>query len=418
MADFPIYTGPHATAKLIEFCLEHDLKRFILVADENTYAALGAEVASALRARALDVRSVILPGPEVIADEAYLTQVLLSTDRSNRMFLAVGSGTITDITRLVSHRTKAYFISMPTAPSVDGFASVGAPVVIGGLKQTILAHAPCAIFADLPTLQAAPPELIAAGFGDMVGKFTSLADWKLGHLLWDEPYDAQIAQRAFTAVQTCTDQAEAIGQHSARGISSLMAGLIESGLCLLEFGTSRPASGAEHHCSHYWEMKLLRENRPALLHGAKVGLATILIADRYDALKQLTQQQIIERLAQAIWPDRAQEVRAIEQAYGATAGPVIQAQERFLNLPETEFAVLKEKVIANWPQIQDIAAKVPSATQITSWLHQVGAPTTAADLGLSATEVDLALRNGHYLRDRFTSLKLSRLLQLQPLGPS
>ena len=39
----------------------------------------------------------------------------------------------------------------------------------------------------------APQRLIAAGFGDMIGKITSLADWKLGSILWDEPYDTAIA---------------------------------------------------------------------------------------------------------------------------------------------------------------------------------------------------------------------------------
>ncbi len=42
-----------------------------------------------------------------------------------------------------------------------------------------------------------------------------------------------------------------------------MEGLIEAGFCMLDFGNSNPASGAEHHMSHYWEMKLLREgDRP------------------------------------------------------------------------------------------------------------------------------------------------------------
>jgi glycerol-1-phosphate dehydrogenase [NAD(P)+] len=412
IVDFPIYVGHDAIARLIVYCQHHNLKQFIIVSDENTYSALGVRVESALQRHEFDVKTVIFSGPEVRADENYLTQLLLAADRNKRMFIAVGSGTITDITRLISHRTRGNFISMPTAPSVDGFSSKGAPLIVGGLKQTIIAHPPIAIFADLPTLQAAPPELIAAGFGDMMGKFTSLADWKLGYLLWDEPYNEHIAARSLKAVQTCADQAGAIGERSTQGISSLMDGLIESGLCTLNFGSSRPASGAEHHCSHYWEMKLLQEKRLALLHGAKVGLGTILIAERYEKLRQLTEAQVIEQLEKATLPDRTEEMKAIEKAYGSIKESIFQAQLPFLDLSDAEFERLKSRIAQNWSQIQEIAATVPSSSQITDWLLQAGAATTASEVGLSTYEVDLALRNSHYLRNRFTIMKLNRILHV------
>ena len=199
--------------------------------------------------------------------------------------MAIGSGTITDITRFVSHRTGAAFISMPTAPSVDGFASIGAPLIVDGVKETIICHTPTAIFADVTTLAAAPRGLIAAGFGDMLGKLTSIADWRLGQLLWDEPYDEAIAQRTLTAVQFCIDNVESIGAASPEGVRKLLEALLESGYCMLDFGSSRPASGAEHHYSHYWEMKLLNEGRPAIYHGAKVGVATALVAEQYAQLR-------------------------------------------------------------------------------------------------------------------------------------
>ena len=71
-----------------------------------------------------------------------------------------------------------------------------------------------------------------------------------------------------------------IGQASPSGIEKLMDSLVDSGMCMLDFGNSRPASGAEHYMSHFLEMKLLREGRPAVLHGAKVGL--VLGAGRRD----------------------------------------------------------------------------------------------------------------------------------------
>ena len=75
--------------------------------------------------------------------------------------------------------------------------------------------------------------MIAAGFGDMLGKFTALADWRLGHLVWDEPYDERIAQRTRNALQGCVNRVEEIGIASEDGVRSLMEGLIESGFCMM-----------------------------------------------------------------------------------------------------------------------------------------------------------------------------------------
>ncbi len=222
-----------------------------------------------------DLKQIVFTGEEVVADAAHVLDVLVEADRQDRIYIAVGSGTLTDITRFASHRTKTSFISVPTAPSVDGFASIGAPLIIHGVKITVICHAPMALFADINTLANAPQAMIAAGFADMLGKLTSIADWRIGRLVWDEPYDESIAERTLAAVQICIDNAEAIGRGSSDGIAKLMDALLESGYCMLDFGSSRPASGAEHHYSHYWEMKLLREGRPAILHGAKVGVATV-----------------------------------------------------------------------------------------------------------------------------------------------
>lgn len=100
-----------------------------------------------------------------------------------RVDLAVGSGTITDITRFASFSARNPFISLPTAPSLDAYASAGAALTMGGFKLTVPGQAPVAIFADLQTLREASREMVAVGFGDVLGKHTSLADWRLGVLL-------------------------------------------------------------------------------------------------------------------------------------------------------------------------------------------------------------------------------------------
>jgi glycerol-1-phosphate dehydrogenase [NAD(P)+] len=402
-----------AVPQLVDFCRQQGLEKLFLVADVRTYAAQGAAVAQALRAAGCDLKEVVFTGDEVVADAAHVLDVLVAAGNERRTYLAVGTGTLTDITRFVSHRTGAAFISVPTAPSVDGFASIGAPLIIHGVKITVNCQAPLAVFADINTLAAAPRAMIAAGFADMLAKLTSVADWRIGRLLWDEPYDEAIAVRTLDAVQVCIDNVAAIGAGAPAGLARLMDALLESGYCMLDFGNSRPASGAEHHYSHYWEMKLLREGRPAILHGAKVGVATVLVASLYDRVRQLTRAEVADLLEAATWPTRAAELAQIAAAYGDLAGEVAAGQEPFLGLDEAGFEQLKRKILANWDEIQAIAAQTPPSAEIAALLAQVGAPTTAAELGFDDAERDLAIANGHYLRDRFTVRKLVRVLGWQ-----
>lgn len=408
----PVVVDGDAIPQLVAYCRRRQLDRLLMVADRNTYAAQGQAVAAALRSAGFDLKQVVFDGPEVVADAAHVLDVLVEADRPGRTFLAVGTGTLTDITRFASHRTGSAFIGVPTAPSVDGFASLGAPLILHGVKITLICQAPVAIFADIHTLASAPRPMIAAGFADMLGKLTSVADWRIGRLLWDEPYDESIAVRTLEAVQRCIDHADAIGAGTPAGVRALMDALLESGFCMLDFGSSRPASGAEHHYSHFWEMKLLREGRPAILHGAKVGVATILVAEIYRQLRGLTREEVAERLEASSLPSPAAELAGIRAAYGELADEVIAGQASFLTLTPDAYDGIKRKVLDHWAEIQAAAAQVPAPEAIAGWLRAAGGPTTVAELGLTVEEQALAAANGHYLRDRFTARKLAQVLGL------
>ena len=413
----PVVIDEQAVEQLVAYCQANGLHKLLVVSDRNTQRVLGERVESALQTAGLDVKRAFLDEDEPVADALRVFRVLLACDDQPRTLIAVGSGTVTDITRFVSHRTGVDFIAMPTAPSVDGFTSIGAPLIIDGVKISIICQPPRAIFADLNVLAAAPRSMIAAGFGDMLGKFTSIADFRLGHLLWDEPYDETIARRTLGAAQLCVDQAVEIGNGSPTGIHSLMDALVESGFCMLDFGNSRPASGAEHHYSHYWEMTLLQENRPAILHGAKVGFATILVAQMYEQIGQLSRDQVSDVLEGATLPLRSQELAQIEAAYGDLAAEIIAIQRPFLAMTETQFDQVKTKILQHWESIQQIAADVPSAQQFTTLLQTVGGPTNPAALGLSEAEIQQGAAAGHYLRDRFTVRKLAYFLPLKAATP-
>jgi glycerol-1-phosphate dehydrogenase [NAD(P)+] len=369
----PVYIGDRAVVEFIHYCEQRGLVEFLLVADTNTYAALGSRVEEALRARGWDVITVVLKGKEVIADENYLVRVLLGNDHRPRTFLAVGSGTITDITRFVSHRSGREFLSLPTAPSVDGFTSIGAPLVVGGLKQTVICQPPSAVFADLPTLAAAPPRLLAAGFGDLIGKYLSLADWRLSRLVWDDPYDGAIAGRMLGAAQSCAESVDAIAAGSAGGARLLMEGLIEAGFGMLEFGNTSPAGGAEQ-------------------------------------VRDLGRDEAARRLEAAILPDPAVIEAEVQAVFGSIADELLPNQEEFVHLSADRFGALKRRILDSWDEIGEIAAAVPPSQVIASWLQQVGGPAYPDQLNLRSEEIRQALEYSHYMRKRFTINKLRLLL--------
>ena len=116
----------------------------------------------------------------------------------------------------------------------------------------------------------------------------------------------------------CRPLAE-IGRASVEGVQKLMFSLFDSGMCMLDFGNSRPAAGAEHYMSHFLEMKLIREGRPAVLHGAKVGLCSIYAAELYARLRALDRDTAAARLQATPQPDRQADIQRIHAVYGSIA---------------------------------------------------------------------------------------------------
>jgi len=413
MTDIHFYLGENAVLHLLKYCHANTLNSFLLVADQNTYPVLGQAVETALKDRGWDIKSVVFNTPEVVPDEDFIVQVLMESDQVERTYLAVGSGTITDITRFASHRTRRPFLSLPTAPSVDGFTSPSASLVIGRIKQTVMAQPPDAVIADLDTLAAAPQKMIAAGFGDILGKAIALADWQISHLIWDSSFNGEIAARVRKTLNGCMQAVGEIGRASAEGVQKLMFSLFDSGMCMLDFGNSRPAAGAEHYMSHFLEMKLIREGRPAVLHGAKVGLCTIYAAELYARLRALDRETAAARLQATPQPDRQADIQRIQAVYGSIADKLVVEQAPYLDMSPNSYAHLQQHILERWEAIQAVVAEVPTPQELANLLRQAGGATTPAALGLSDEEVEQAVLHSHLFRNRFTICKLGRMLRLK-----
>jgi glycerol-1-phosphate dehydrogenase [NAD(P)+] len=279
-------------------------------------------------------------------------------------------------------------------------------LIVSGIKQSYPGQLPLAVFVHLPTLCAAPYQMILAGLGDMLGKLTALADWELGSLVWDEPYDVEIAARSRLDLQRCIDVAGDIAARQPTAMRVLVESLLDSGLNMARAGNSRPASGAEHHLAHYWEMKLLWEAQPPILHGIKVGFATLWICDTYTRLRAIDRSAVASWLQKTNFPNVQAQSQEIRQIFVHSPEKIIAEQKRFLKITPAEWLRLKERVYDQWQAIQAIASTVPARVEVEKFLAATHFPMTARDVGLIENDVQSGLVAAPYLRDRFTVLKL------------
>ncbi len=399
----PIFVGDQAIEEFLKFCKEKEYKKFYLIADENTYRVLGDRVLAAIQGQGWDVICQILHPEHLHADDFSLTRVFATYDAQPRVFVAVGSGTITDITRFTSHRSRNPFVSFPTAASVDAYTSKNAPVTVGGLKGSIYCHAPVAIFTEISTVCESPRFLTASGFGDSISKFTSSSDWKYSHLIWDCAFDPDIYEHALHAARQSADAVESINRSDPDGMARLMDSQFESGFCMADFANSAPASGGEHHIAHLWEMMYHWAGRDGLFHGHAVGVATIIEAEWYERLRALSKGEAEALLKKAAVPDKATQIKSIEAHVPLIAEELVHGNPIYLQLADPALLERsRQRILEHWDEIQAIAANVPTSGQVREWLKLLGAPTTAAELDITAEQVETAKNYGLYLRERFS----------------
>jgi glycerol-1-phosphate dehydrogenase [NAD(P)+] len=241
--------------------------------------------------------------------------------------VAVGSGTINDITKYTSSKVRKPYISVPTAPSMDGYTSVVAPLVINGFKKPWPATLPIAVYGDPAILRNAPLDMIAAGFGDLIGKIIGRADWVLSRIINGEYYCQQAVDLVQKTVDDCIAGVDSFLTRDEQAIANLTQGLINAGVAMSWVGNSRPASGSEHLLAQFWEMKSIMRGEFKHLHGAEVAVGTVLMSKVYDKvfkldLTKVNPEKIADRLA-----NRDQWEAMVKQVYGPLTGEVFKENQ-------------------------------------------------------------------------------------------
>lgn len=394
-----------ALSSLIPYIKANSFTKAFVLYDTTTYKIAGDLVSKLFTQENQAFSYYIINTAEPVPDEHTIGEVLIHYDPSCDLIIGVGSGTINDLSRFISFKLGIDYIIIATALSMDGFASNVAPLIVNHMKTTYEAHAPYAIFGDTRILHTAPMNMIAAGIGDILGKYTCLCDWKIAHIITGEFYCSSVADIVKSALETVIANISGVGQMSNEAVQAVMNALIQSGIAMSFAGNSRPASGSEHHLSHYWEMMYLFKGKKPVLHGTKVGIGTIAVIKAYELL-----------MSQAIDFDKARSDAAnfnmaeweahMKEAYLSAAESVISLEKQVgKNTPENVIPRINllEK---NWSQLLQIVEQLPSADTIRCYLRDMGAPDSPITIGIDKDLFINSFIAAKELRNRFGLLQI------------
>ena len=312
--------------------------------------------------------------------------------------IACGTGSIHDTARLACAKEDKQLCLFATAPSMDGFASYGAPITNGNFKVTYPAKSPEVVLADSEILANSPTMLKSAGFGDMVGKYVGLIDWEVSSLLTGEYWCDKVAgltRKATDDIFALADKVTKVDEETARQI---FESLILTGVGMSFTKTSRPASGTEHILSHFWECKKLLDGKISDFHGKKVGVATLLIMKEYETFKDI--KSLKSHYEKVDWEE-------VKEVYGP-----LWAEVEKLNFPNSIMdCITTEKLDSNWSKIREIIGNVPGYTEIKDAMERAGCVTTPEGIDVSDKLVLDGMKYHPYMRARMSLYRLKDMIR-------
>jgi glycerol-1-phosphate dehydrogenase [NAD(P)+] len=369
--------------------------RLALVADADTWSALGCRISGALGGT-FCVTPVILPA----RPHADMETVQLVRARSLHAdaLVAIGSGTINDLTKYAAHLDRKPYACFGTAPSMNGYVSPNAAIMDRGVKQSLGATAPRGVFLDVEILCKAPRRMIVAGFGDSICRSTAQADWLLAHLLLDQGYRALPFQLLEQDEQALLAAPEGLVAGDPAAMTLLARTLILSGFGMAICGGSYPASQGEHLIAHFLEMR----GDPAWaesLHGEQIAVTTLTMA-RLQA--ELLQRADIRLGASAVTPAE------LSARFGAEAGGACWSAFARKAIDADRAVALNTRLQADWPEIRRTIHGVHRAPEVLeAALRRAHAPTRPGEIGIPEAAYREAVLHAREIRDRFTFLDLA-----------
>ncbi len=369
-------------------------ENLLLVADNNTLKAADG-IINSLKGFNLEYK---IYNDIRVAEMHHVEELEALIKGKDIAILSVGTGSVNDPCRLAAARQNKPLCIFATAPSMDGFASYGAPIVAGGFKFSYSAKSPEVIIGDTKILAAAPKELKSAGFGDMVAKYIGLVDWQISALLTGEYYCEKIASLTRSAIDELMSLAHKVTANDEYTAGKIFEALLKTGVGMSFAQNSRPASGSEHIIAHLIECVELREGKIPNLHGEDVGVCTLEMLKYYNALAQMPEIDTVKEWVD--WED-------VYSFYGEMAGDV-----RKLNHPQNVIDNVDAEALKKaWPEIIKIIGSVPSYRQCREAMEAAGCKITIADIDKPKKLFGNCVKYSPYMRKRLTLLRMQNMIK-------
>ncbi len=399
--------GKGALSELARCVKLFEAKRAFLFADVNTYPIAGDKICEILAREGIGVSSFVFNDSSLEPDETAVGSIVMNYDTRCDIIIALGSGVLNDIGKILSKLTGKPHIIVATAPSMDGYGSASSSMVRDGLKVTIQTKSPEIVIGDTDLLKTAPVHMSKSGLGDMLAKYVSICEWRLSHIITGEYYCEDIASYIRESLKACVDNAKGLLSGDEKSLEAVFRGLLASGVAMDYAGLSRPASGSEHYISHILDMRGLEFGTPVDMHGIQCGLSTLYIIRAYEALKKRvpdanTALSYVKSFDYDAWAKQLREF----MGKGAEAMITLEKTEKKYDLLLHRARL--EGIIKNWDEIiKIINDELPSSEELSEILEEIQAPKCVEDIGISPDFLPMAFKATKDFRDKYI---ISRLL--------
>ena len=362
----------------------------LIVSDENTHAVLASKIAASL-AIPNDNSLIFKNG---VKPDITKIKIIKRAAKDCDYIIAVGSGTINDLCKYASFLLDKPYVVFGTAPSMNGYGSANASIIMHGHKKTLKAHLPQGIFLDLDILAKAPARLIRSGLGDSLCRPTAQADWLLSHLLLDTFYTDIPFQLLKEVEADLFAHSAALVNGDIETIRLLAETLMLSGFGMYIAGGSYPASQGEHMIAHTMEM-MFESTLPHSYHGEQIGITTLTMARLQEEKFQesgISCQNYIFPENSHLKPSTLKECREEYKTKQFTVEKLDSINEKLQN---------------NWGDIkQKISQVILPHDALHKTLKDAGCPLLPKDIGWQDEQYNNALEFTKFSRGRFTFLDL------------
>jgi glycerol-1-phosphate dehydrogenase [NAD(P)+] len=355
------------------------------------------------------------PGAILLAEEQVVTNAVARVrSRAPDVLVSVGSGTVTDIAKVVASELGLAHIVVQTAASVNGFSDDQSVLLINGAKRTTPSRWPDVLVIDPLVIAHAPLAMATSGLGDQLSMFTASADWYLANAVgFDTSFSPAIVSMMREGVDELLAASTQLGHGEPRPVSALADCLARGGIAMGAAGRTSPSSGLEHTISHLLEMHADANSERSASHGSQVGAASVFAALAWRRVqRRLAEGNVALLESNVATRERVLDAFTHLDGSGATAAECWNLYERKATWIRSHMLDLT-RVVDEWSQhatrVDELLAPVDV---VATALRNAGAPVSFRQLH-PAPERDVvtwALRNCHLLRDRFGILDLADLM--------